>query len=108
MRRSHVLQVLPEHVPSPLRSFTWEDMREIEVSDMIQQLHHASWLLSDAYPRLSPEATSNASREDLEWAISVSAPLAVKHSKVSPDLSVGQLFKCTSCVVVVVLTEWNV
>ncbi len=42
---------------------------------MIQQLHHASWLLSDAYPRLSPEATGNASREDLEWAVSVSIPL---------------------------------
>ena len=42
---------------------------------MIQQLHHASWLLSDAYPRLSAEATGNASREDLEWAVSVSALL---------------------------------
>ena len=40
---------------------------------MIQQLHHASWLLSDAYPRLSAEATDSASREDLEWAVSVSA-----------------------------------
>lgn len=40
---------------------------------MIQQLHHASWLLSDAYPRLSAEAMGNASREDLEWAVSVSA-----------------------------------
>ena len=42
---------------------------------MIQQLDHASWLLSDAYPRLSAEATGNASREDLEWAVSVSALL---------------------------------
>ena len=67
-----LLQVLPEHVPSPLRSFTWDDMREIGVPDMIEQLHIASWLLSDAYPRLSPEATGNASREDLEWAVSVS------------------------------------
>lgn len=67
-----VFQVLPQHVPSPLVSFTWEDMQAIEVPDMIQQLHHASWLLSDAFPRLSPEATGNASREDLEWAVSVS------------------------------------
>ena len=50
-------------------------MQDVEVADMIQQLHHASWLLSDAYPRLSPEATGNASREDLEWAVSVSIPL---------------------------------
>ena len=66
-----MLQVLPDHVPSPLQTFAWEDMPDIEVADMIQQLHHASWLLSDAYPRLSPEATGNASREDLEWAVSV-------------------------------------
>lgn len=66
-------QVLPEHVPSPLRAFTWEEIQDIEVPDMIQQLHHASWLLSDAYPRLSAEAMGNASREDLEWAVSVSA-----------------------------------
>ena len=50
-------------------------MQDVEVADMIQQLHHASWLLSDAYPRLSPEATGNASREDLEWAVSVSTSL---------------------------------
>ncbi|KAL3147314.1 hypothetical protein ABBQ32_002799 [Trebouxia sp. C0010 RCD-2024] len=65
------LQVLPQHVPSPLVSFTWEDMQAIQVPDMIQQLHHASWLLSDAFPRLSPQATGNASREDLEWAVSI-------------------------------------
>ena len=47
-------------------------MQDIEIPDMVQQLHHASWLLSDAWPRLSPEATGNASREDLEWAVSVS------------------------------------
>lgn len=47
-------------------------MQAIQVPDMIQQLHHASWLLSDAFPRLSPQATGNASREDLEWAVSVS------------------------------------
>ena len=68
------VQVLPEHVPSPLRTFAWEDMREVEVPDMIQQLHHASWLLSDAWPRLSSEATGGASREELEWAVSVSLP----------------------------------
>ncbi|KAL0050877.1 hypothetical protein WJX82_009288 [Trebouxia sp. C0006] len=65
------LQVLPEHVPSPLCTFAWEDMPQIEVPDMTQQLHHASWLLSDAWPRLSPEATGGASREELEWAVSV-------------------------------------
>lgn len=47
-------------------------MPDIEVPDMTQQLHHASWLLSDAWPRLSPEATGGASREELEWAVSVS------------------------------------
>ena len=47
-------------------------MPQIEVPDMTQQLHHASWLLSDAWPRLSPEATGGASREELEWAVSVS------------------------------------
>ena len=66
-----LLQVLPDHVPSPLQTFAWEDVPAIEVADMIQQLHHASWLLSDAYPRLSPEATGGATREDLEWAVSV-------------------------------------
>lgn len=71
IRISILLQVLPDHVPSPLQTFAWEEVPAIEVADMIQQLHHASWLLSDAYPRLSPEATGNASREDLEWAVSV-------------------------------------
>ncbi len=66
------MQVLPEHVPSPLHTFAWEDMPGIEVPDMTKQLHHASWLLSDAWPRLSPEATGSASREELEWAVSVS------------------------------------
>ena len=47
-------------------------MQDVEVPDAVQQLHNASWLLSDAYPRLSPEATGNASREDFEWAVSVS------------------------------------
>ncbi len=69
------MQVLPEHVPSPLRTFAWEDMPQIEVPDMTQQLHHASWLLSDAWPRLSPEATGGASREELEWAVSVSVSI---------------------------------
>lgn len=65
-------QVLPQHVPSPLQLFAWEDMQDIEVPDTVQQVHNASWLLSDAYPRLSAEATGNASREDFEWAVSVS------------------------------------
>ena len=67
-----IVQVLPEHVPSPLHSFSWEEIQDIEVPDMIAQLHEASWLLSDAYPRLSPEARGNATREELEWAVSVS------------------------------------
>ena len=74
--------MLPEHVPAPLQTFTWEDVPDIQLPDMIQQMHQASWLLSDAYPRLSPEATGNASREELEWAVSVSfIPLFVLFSR---------------------------
>ncbi len=52
-RHGQWLQVLPEHVPSPLQTFAWDETPTIEVPDMIEQLHQASRLLSDAYPRLS-------------------------------------------------------
>lgn len=65
------LQALPTRVPSPLTSFSWEDIQAIAYDPLRRQLDHAGWLAASAAGVLTPDATGGADREQLEWALSV-------------------------------------
>lgn len=62
------LQVLPKVVPSPLTTFSWQDVQAIEYEPMRRQLDHASWLASSASQQ---GGSSSFSREQWDWALSV-------------------------------------
>ena len=67
------LRVLPTAVPSPLATFTWEDVQAIEYQPMRRQLDAAGWLAGDAVATAAADAAADAafSREQWEWALSV-------------------------------------
>ena len=66
------LRVLPTAVPSPLATFTWEDVQAIEYQPMRRQLDAAGWLAGDAATSAAANPAPPAfSREQWEWALSV-------------------------------------
>jgi len=67
----HCTQALPQEVPAPLQLMSWDDMQQIEYQPALDALYEHSWLVSDAFSRLSPEALGGGSEADFAWAMSV-------------------------------------
>lgn len=64
------IQALPASVPTPLITFTWEDIDEMGYEPMRGKFDTATFL-TKAYDSLSTEATGGATREEFLWALSV-------------------------------------
>jgi hypothetical protein len=60
------LDVLPAHVPTPLVSFEWEDVKSIAYSPGRLAFDKALWLLSTG-----SSSTKSIDNESFEWAVSV-------------------------------------
>lgn len=71
------MQVLPEKVPSPLQGFSDTDIAAAELPDMLEQLQQNKALVHNAYQQLSPEASSGATLQEFEWAVSVSPATSI-------------------------------
>lgn len=67
------LSVLPDSVPSPLISFTWEDTWQIAYAPMRRKLDDAVWMAGAAWAALPSGAAgkSNPTRSDFDWALSI-------------------------------------
>jgi hypothetical protein len=66
------LRVLPQLVPAPLETFSWEEMQEIEYQPALDVLYKYQWLVQDSYQSCSREAVGGATAEEFQWAMSVS------------------------------------
>lgn len=64
-------QVLPEVVPCPHTTFSWEDIEAIQYAPMRRDLDFGNWVATSALAQLSPAATGGAAGEGLHWALSV-------------------------------------
>jgi len=65
------IAVLPAGVPSPLNSFSWDEMQEVQYQPARNAIYEADWLAADAYDRCGAEAIGSASAEEFRWAMSV-------------------------------------
>ncbi|KAI3428549.1 hypothetical protein D9Q98_007371 [Chlorella vulgaris] len=61
------LAVLPRVVPSPLTTYSWDDVQAIQYPPMRRQVDHASWLASSA----CQQGNGAFTREQWDWALSV-------------------------------------
>eukprot|EP00467_Chlorarachnion_reptans_P022018 CAMPEP_0114492898 /NCGR_PEP_ID=MMETSP0109-20121206/3813_1 /TAXON_ID=29199 /ORGANISM="Chlorarachnion reptans, Strain CCCM449" /LENGTH=1080 /DNA_ID=CAMNT_0001669797 /DNA_START=430 /DNA_END=3668 /DNA_ORIENTATION=- len=65
------IQALPKIVPSPINTFEWEQISQIEYGPAKNKLFEAHHVTSESYERLSREAHSASTREEYEWALSI-------------------------------------
>jgi hypothetical protein len=65
------LRVLPRHVPTPLDTFSWEQLEALRYSPVAEAFHAADWLRSDAAAHSSEEARGGLGGQELYWALSV-------------------------------------
>ena len=65
------LRVLPQLVPAPLETFSWEEMQDIKYQPALDVLYKYQWLVQDSYQRCSSEAVGGATADEFQWAMSV-------------------------------------